>query len=67
MRSTEAWPSLLLPLNTWTMMCQMVKLVREPHNPYDRWAVRVDNVLGEKVGHLSRQVAYAVRLCRFTR
>ncbi len=39
----------------------MVKLVREPNNPYDKWAVRVDNVIGEKVGHLSRQVAFAVR------
>ena len=42
-------------------VCQMVKLVREPDNPYDRWAVRVDNILGEKVGHLSRQVAFVVR------
>ena len=32
----------------------MVVLVREPDNPYDRWAVRVDNVRGEKVGHLPR-------------
>ena len=43
-------------------MCQMVKLVREPLNPYDKFAVRVDNVLGEKVGHLSRQIAAVVRL-----
>ena len=33
---------------------EMVVLVREPDNPYDRWAVRVDNVRGEKVGHLPR-------------
>ncbi len=42
-------------------LVQMVKLVREPNNPYDKWAVRVDNVVGEKVGHLSRQVALVVR------
>jgi len=33
---------------------QMVTLIREPENPYDHWAVRVDNVRGEKVGHLPR-------------
>ncbi len=27
-------------------------LVREPHNPYDRNAIRVDNLHGEKVGHV---------------
>lgn len=32
----------------------MVSLIREPENPYDRWAVRVDNVRGQRVGHLPR-------------
>lgn len=27
-------------------------LVREPRNPYDRNAIRVDNLRGEKVGHV---------------
>jgi hypothetical protein len=27
----------------------MVGLVREPQNPYDCWAIRVDNIRGEKV------------------
>lgn len=33
---------------------QMVSLIRDPANPYDRWAVRVDNVRGQRVGHLPR-------------
>ncbi|EFJ52656.1 hypothetical protein VOLCADRAFT_115608 [Volvox carteri f. nagariensis] len=36
---------------------EMVLLVREPNNPYDRWAIRVDNVRGEKIGHISREQA----------
>jgi len=31
---------------------EFVILVREPHNPYDRNAIRVDNMHGEKVGHI---------------
>ena len=41
---------------------QMVKLEREPENPYDHNAVRVENVLGQKVGHLPRDVARVVRM-----
>lgn len=33
---------------------EMVILQREADNPYDRWAVRVDNVRGQRVGHLPR-------------
>ncbi|GBF96868.1 helicase-like transcription factor [Raphidocelis subcapitata] len=33
---------------------ELVGFVREPNNPYDRWAVRVENIRGEKVGHLPR-------------
>ncbi|KAI7841955.1 hypothetical protein COHA_004482 [Chlorella ohadii] len=33
---------------------EMVELVREPDNQYDNWAIRVDNVRGQKVGHLPR-------------
>ena len=36
---------------------EYVTLVREPHNPYDRNAIRVDNLRGEKVGHIKRQSA----------
>jgi SWI/SNF-related matrix-associated actin-dependent regulator of chromatin subfamily A3 len=36
---------------------EYVRLRREPHNPYDRNAVRVDNMAGLKVGHMARQVA----------
>ncbi|EFN54350.1 hypothetical protein CHLNCDRAFT_135608 [Chlorella variabilis] len=32
----------------------MVTLIREPDNPYDGWAIRVDNVRNVKVGHLPR-------------
>ena len=34
-----------------------VHLVREPGNPYDPWAVLVENRLGEPAGHLRREVA----------
>ncbi|EJD03150.1 uncharacterized protein FOMMEDRAFT_108290 [Fomitiporia mediterranea MF3/22] len=33
-----------------------VTLQREPHNPYDRWAIQVKNIGGTQVGHLPRQV-----------
>ena len=33
---------------------ELVKLVREPRNQYDRNAVRVDNIRGEHVGHMPR-------------
>ncbi|KAL4635873.1 helicase-like transcription factor [Arapaima gigas] len=36
---------------------EMVSLVREPHNPYDRNAVMVANVYGSQVGHIRRQLA----------
>ena len=36
---------------------EQVRLVREPTNPYDRNAIRVDNILDVKVGHLPRDKA----------
>ncbi|CAB9507222.1 regulator of chromatin subfamily A member 3-like 1 [Seminavis robusta] len=36
---------------------EYVSLVREPDNPYDANAIRVDNMAGDKVGHLKRQQA----------
>eukprot|EP00897_Mesotaenium_endlicherianum_P006370 jgi/Mesen1/5761/ME000292S04834 len=36
---------------------EMVLLTREPHNPYDGNAIRVDNVRGERVGHVERYKA----------
>jgi SWI/SNF-related matrix-associated actin-dependent regulator of chromatin subfamily A3 len=39
---------------------EYVTLVREPHNPYDRNAVRVDNMAGVQVGHISRTLAAAL-------
>ncbi|MEQ2199902.1 hypothetical protein XENOCAPTIV_016233 [Xenoophorus captivus] len=38
----------------------MVGLVREPHNPYDRNAVMVTNVLGRQVGHIKKELAAAM-------
>lgn len=38
----------------------MVLLIREPHNPYDRWAIRVDNARNEKVGHIPRTVVMRI-------
>ncbi|KXZ51801.1 hypothetical protein GPECTOR_11g243 [Gonium pectorale] len=39
------------------MLGMMVLLIREPNNPYDKWAIRVDNIRGEKIGHISREQA----------
>lgn len=36
---------------------EMVRLIREPHNSYDRNAIRVDNMQGEQVGHIERYKA----------
>eukprot|EP00850_Spirogloea_muscicola_P007639 SM000039S14469 [mRNA] locus=s39:326354:326802:+ [translate_table: standard] len=36
---------------------EMVQLIREQHNPHDANAIRVDNVGGERVGHLERHKA----------
>mmetsp|Transcript_11127 Transcript_11127/g.22142 ORF Transcript_11127/g.22142 Transcript_11127/m.22142 type:complete len:873 (-) Transcript_11127:81-2699(-) len=36
---------------------EFVTLVREPRNPYDRNAIRVDNLGGEKVGHVKGTMA----------
>ncbi|KAG1751540.1 SNF2 family N-terminal domain-containing protein [Suillus paluster] len=34
-----------------------VRLIREPHNKYDRNAIQVMNIGGTQVGHISKQVA----------
>ena len=39
----------------------MVKLVREPTNSHDRWAVCVENFRGQQVGYLPRRVVAVVR------
>ncbi len=36
---------------------EYVELIREPNNPYDRNAIRVDNMQGEKVGHIKATMA----------
>ncbi len=36
---------------------EYVKLIREPHNAYDRNAIRVDNTRNEKVGHIKKGTA----------
>ena len=36
---------------------EFVTLVREPNNPYDRNAIRVDNMHGQKVGHVNKEAA----------
>ena len=36
---------------------EYVKLIREPHNPYDRNAVKVCNMQGQQVGHIKREIA----------
>ena len=39
---------------------EFLTLAREPHNPYDRNAIRIDNLRGEKVGHVKREQAAAL-------
>ncbi|KAG0623190.1 hypothetical protein M758_3G155200 [Ceratodon purpureus] len=36
---------------------EMVRLIREPHNPYDRNAIQVVNILGDQIGHIERYKA----------
>lgn len=36
---------------------EMVGLVREPQNPYDRNAVMVTNIYGNQVGHIKKELA----------
>jgi SWI/SNF-related matrix-associated actin-dependent regulator of chromatin subfamily A3 len=36
---------------------EYVKVRREPGNPYDRNAFRIDNCVGDQIGHIGRQVA----------
>lgn len=36
---------------------EFIKIVREPNNPYDRNAIRIDNLRNEKVGHIKREQA----------
>lgn len=38
----------------------MVSLQREPNNPYDKNAIKVNNVNGNQVGHLKRDLAAAL-------
>lgn len=38
----------------------MVSLQREPNNPYDKNAIKVNNVNGDQVGHLKRNLAAAL-------
>lgn len=44
----------------WTEVRTAARLVREPHNPYDRNAVRVE-IHGKLVGHLSREEAEEIQ------
>ncbi|XP_073437165.1 helicase-like transcription factor [Dendrobates tinctorius] len=39
---------------------EMVALQREPSNPYDKNAVKVNNVNGEQVGHIRKELAAAL-------
>ena len=36
---------------------EYVTVRREPHNPYDRNAIRIDNVSAKQIGHIPKQVA----------
>jgi SWI/SNF-related matrix-associated actin-dependent regulator of chromatin subfamily A3 len=36
---------------------EYVKVKREPRNPYDQNAIRIDNVMNDQIGHIGRNVA----------
>ena len=36
---------------------ETIQLRREPHNPYDRNAIRVERLNGEQIGYLNRNMA----------
>lgn len=36
---------------------EYVKVKREPRNPYDRNAIRIDNVMNDQIGHIGREMA----------
>ncbi|GAB7349270.1 hypothetical protein MBLNU459_g8418t1 [Dothideomycetes sp. NU459] len=36
---------------------EQVEIIREPGNPYDLNAIRVDNMVGEQIGHIPKTVA----------
>ncbi|NXL45864.1 HLTF factor, partial [Podilymbus podiceps] len=39
---------------------EMIALQREPNNPYDKNAVKVNNVNGDQVGHIKKELAAAL-------
>lgn len=39
---------------------EMVALQREPNNPYDKNAIKVNNVNGNQVGHIKKDLAAAL-------
>jgi hypothetical protein len=41
-------------------MGEEVTLVREPNNRHDRWAIRVENTEGTKIGYIKRADAKAI-------
>lgn len=43
--------------NGMALSGELVRLIREPTNPYDRNAIRVDNSGGTQVGHVPKEVA----------
>ncbi|KAK4506659.1 hypothetical protein PRZ48_000391 [Zasmidium cellare] len=36
---------------------QQILIRREPGNPYDGNAIRIDNIIGDQIGHIPRQIA----------
>ncbi|KAL9604526.1 MAG: hypothetical protein Q9219_000491 [cf. Caloplaca sp. 3 TL-2023] len=42
---------------------EFVSVRREPNNPYDRNAIRINNVLGDQIGHIGRREA--AKLARY--
>lgn len=36
---------------------ESVLVKREPNNQYDRNAIRIDNVVGQQIGHIPRKIA----------
>lgn len=56
----KPWKQNVFLLSGQVNQGEMVGLVREPQNPYDRNAVMVANIYGNQVGHIKKELAAAM-------
>lgn len=56
----ETWKAKGVFISGQVNQGEMVGLVRQPQNPYDRNAVMVANIYGNQVGHIKKELAAAM-------